>query len=215
MTGLRRISLAAALVALGACIPGEDVTRAGVTRLFPGPAPQLAAFAKGAVRVRGPDGFCVDPRTVRETDAGGFVMLGSCASIANSERVAAPRRPAILTVAVSAPARLSVAGSTEQLSQFLQTEAGQALLARDGSAGSVTVEEVISGDGIVLVRSRDEGWIATSRVERSYWRGFFDLGSRVVTVSVFGLTHAPLKSAQGQRLLLDFVKSIRAANGAG
>lgn len=203
--GRHSIALTVAAGLLGGCLDAG----------LPG-APTFVStqLAEGAVTVRGPVGYCVDPRSKREQDGTGFVMLGSCASIANSARASQPAEKAVLTASVSGESILSVAEAGDEMTAYLQTDAGRATLARDGLAGSVDVLATAQIDNVLLVQTRDVRLSPDGALAGTYWRGFFDLGQRIVTVSVFGLADRSLSDRGSQDLLLDFVDSIRAANPA-
>jgi len=200
----------AASLALTGCIGGG----AALLQQFPALAPKSVAVSGGEVIVQGPSGFCVDPRSRREGDGTSFAMLGACSSIANSARADRPSQPAVLSVAVSDPGELIVADAWLSMQDFLATEAGRASLARDGNAASVEPPEVRLIDEVLVVTARDTSPAPADALDSTYWRGIFNLGDRIVTVSVYAHDEQALSDSTALRLLFDFVGSIRNANNA-
>ena len=65
--------------------------------------PETVTVAGRSVVIGGAPGYCVDRAASRLVGDTPFVLLGSCASIADDARAAAPSQPGVLTAAVSAP----------------------------------------------------------------------------------------------------------------
>lgn len=96
---------------------------------------------------------------------------------------------------------------------LLQSDAGRAMLSRDGLADQITVTASdVAGDA-VIVRFRDRGAPPVLGLERTEWRAFFDVNGRMTTVAIRGLAAAPLGTDDGQLLLARTISAVRGANG--
>jgi len=191
---------------------------AGCMLGFGGPreAPATVAVAGGEVTVAGPDGYCIDRAALRDAGDGAFVLLGSCAALSGNPRAPHPLRAAVLTAAVSGDADgPPVAALLPQLPAFMRSPAGRAALARNGDPASVTVEAAEARDGALWLRVRDEGTAGAPAVEPGYVRVVFDLGPRIVTLSVMAPAGRPIAYDAAEAVLAEFLRAVRAANADG
>ena len=201
----------AAVLGLTGCL--GEVTKPSTVALSPF---WLNASAPRAVRsdgviIAGPAGFCIDPGATRSSDGVQFALLGSCASLANSAEHGRPRQPAMLTASVAPPGGLSVTQNSDALVRLLSGAQGQALLSNESGVG-VTVADVGVTDNVIVVHARDPGLTGSRGLPPDYWRGFFDLNGRVVTLSVFSPQGRSLSDRAGATLLQQFVAAMREAN---
>jgi hypothetical protein len=165
-----------------------------------------------AFTVAGPKGFCIDEGATRESSAGAFVMLGSCAAISGNQRDAKPRIPAVLTASV-APANATLdADGLDRLAGFFASDEGRAALARDEGIDEVIVLDLAREDDLVLVHARDGA--RRGDTAGDYWRGVFSSAGQLVTITVSGFRTNPLDKAAGAALARDFAAAIRRANGS-
>ena len=173
----------------GAAFPGlgRDMTGDGIRTL---------SVLDGAVRVRGPRGYCVDQSA--SVASKGFAIMAGCALL--SDRAAMmPDRAGLLTVQFGAPGSALVGAGSNDLAEVLRDDAGQALLA-SGEDG-VEIGKVRVDDGVVLVRFEDRAGAPIPGTTPTVWRGFTDIGDRLVTVSVLSYERDPLDSEAGRSLL--------------
>lgn len=191
------------LVALPGCLAESEVTRR---------APERIAVADRSVIVAGPPGYCIDTSATRDSATGAFVLLGSCASIANSPRAAKPAEPALLTASVSPTSPAAASASADQLAAFFRSDAGRAALARNGKAASVRVLATQTRNGALYIHASDNSGSRTGSLMPDYWRGIFNLGGRLVTVTVIGFAERPLSKAASIGTLDAFAARIRAEN---
>lgn len=203
----------AAVLALSGCIGGSGGADGPVgTSPFWLNASAPRAMQADGVTIVGPSGFCIDPGATQASDDVRFALLGSCASLANSATHGKPRKAAVLSASLGPTGGLSVSENSAALTALLSGPQGRALLATDGG-GAVTVHETAVDDGVILVHASDPGLTAARQLEPDYWRGFFDLDGRVVTLSVFSLPgRQSLTDKAGQSLLMSFVAAMRQAN---
>lgn len=179
-------SLTDGLAAFG---PSRDATGEGIRTL---------ALLGGDVRVRGPRGYCVDQRA--SNGRRGFAVLAGCALLARDASIM-PDLPGVITVQFGADNTASVTDNEAAFAAFLKSGAGRALLAGDGDLAQVPEVATIGGAGSVLARFEDSSGPVIPGTGGPQWRGFIDIGGRLVTVSVLSLERAPLSRAQGERLL--------------
>lgn len=174
------------------------------------PAPRSMPVAGGSVVIEGPAGYCVDTRGSRDTAAGTFVLLGSCASISGVSTQPRPQAPAILTAAVSAGSSgAGIAGSEQRLARYFESPAGRAALSRSGKARTVTILGHHDGDGAFFLHLRDN----SARPDPTLsWRVLFDLNGHIVTLSVVGLPGRPISARHSEALLRAFMAQVRAAS---
>ena len=210
------VGLAASLL-LTACeggLPGFDTIReaAGGGSGSKAVGQREATVTSGKVRLRGPDGFCVDPRSTTASAEQAFVVFGNCAAITGNANEAQPYLSAIATATVTSGGLTGEAAVTPRLARlnaFFRSAQGRAALSRSGDAASVTIGESFAEDGALFLRVRDTSPVAFKGAQLSYWRSYFDAGSSVVAMSVIGMAGSPVTSAQGLDALRDFVDRNR------
>lgn len=207
---LRKAARACALLAmtgLAACTGTfpNSIARAVI------PAPTKMQVAKGAVTIAGPNGYCVDTETSRDTDEGAFVLMGSCASISQSFFGLKPKKPAVLTAAV-APGHQDKAefvASFPATAKFLGSKAGRAALSRTGKANTVRILQITSMDDVMFIHATDSAAEQTREVDPEYWRALTTVNGKIVTLTVLGVQGMPLESDAKRTLLDEFVLRVR------
>ncbi len=208
---LRHIGFAlAALTILSGC------TGAGGGFALPKPAPEQIRVANKEVLIAGPKGFCIDPTETRDTGDSAFVLLGSCAAIANSRNKPHPKVPAILTATVSRKtANPPITSSMPALTDYFATKAGRAALSRDGNADTVEVLKTLDKNGVFYIHARDSSSDTLAGAADDYWRALFDVNGRIISASVIGLREHPIPPEKGFDVLQGFANRIRAENTTG
>ncbi|APX90030.1 hypothetical protein BV394_10130 [Brevirhabdus pacifica] len=170
-------------------------------------APKQVVASGTDVTIVGPRGFCVDPAASAAREAGSFVLMGNCAAISRMPDAPQPSVPARLTASISAPEEgPAVALMLEELRVFLASEAGRAALSQSGRAADVTVRQSFTRDGVFYVRTSDR------TLGSDQWRAFFDVRSRMVSLTVGGTADYPLDGRAGLELMRDFVRRVQQAN---
>ncbi|MDJ0826294.1 MAG: hypothetical protein QNJ16_12390 [Rhodobacter sp.] len=205
----RGLFAAASLVLLTGCLQAPEVGRrdGGPLRM----PPETVAVAGRSVVIGGPEGYCVDRSGSRLRGDTAFVLLGSCASIAQDARAGAPLVPGVLMASVGADSGSgpAIGAAIDQLAQYLTTPAGRAALARDGRAESVQVLESLREDGALFIHLRDTSPDVVPGVAQDYWRGLFDVNRHLVTVSVVSFADEPMSADAGLATLRGFFARIR------
>ncbi len=211
MLPFRRAVLISAVGFLVACEGGPDV---GMGAIGFARAPDRVVVASKSIVIAGPRGYCVDRSATRDSANGAFVLLGSCASIANNGRAAAPRIPGVLTASVSDQSSADIGASLDELEAFFTSTEGRAALARDGRARSITILSTRRKNGAFYLHVRDDSENRVVSLAPIYWRGLFDVRGRIVTVTVTGFKDRPMSAAVGFATLNAFAARIRRENPA-
>ena len=197
------ISKALILVAafgLAACEQGGLVSRS---------APSQVQLADGLI-VAGTRGWCIDKRTSRLRAATPVVVLGSCAAIARNARAPRPDIPGVVTVSVDDQA--GGLPSPEVLEQFVASDAGRAVLARDGRPESVEILETRQQSDLFLIHVEDRSGKQAPGAAQRYWRALFELDGRFVTLSLVSPDDQPIDAEAGFDTLVAQASRMRAAN---
>ena len=158
--------------------------------------------------VSGANGWCVDPTTSQASGDPAVVVLGSCAAIGQNALAPQPDVPGVVTVSIE---RVAAGGfSPEALQEFFVTEAGRAVLARDGQAQSIEIIEAEAREDRLVLYTEDQS--ALPGTSSKTWRALFDLGGRFVSVSLYGLIGQPFEPGDGQAAVDAQVDALIAAN---
>jgi len=168
------------------------------------------ALVGGEVVVATPTGYCIDQRTSRPSS--GFVVMAGCALVSDEQSM--PSVDGLLTVQVGDADTALVAADEVALRSLLATAQGAAVLSPNGDPTAIEIDRLENRDGVVYVHFLDTAAPPVDGLEQLEWRAFFDLGSRLATVTVRGFDRAPIDTDQGLLLLRRAVATIRDANGA-
>lgn len=216
-TWINKIPLAAALLALAACLPAGGTGGDLPVPSHKGPPPLKMGVAGGEIIIAGPKGFCVD-RSASQ-DAGGrsaLTVLSSCRTLGGGMFAPQPQAPAILTASVAPRAGdFPIEPAAPDLKAFFTSAQGRAALSRAGQARSVTLHESFASQGAYLMYLRDEAAFTWGAVQPDYWRALLPIGGRMVSLSVLALPQQPIDRAAGRALLEDFIASMRAVEASG
>lgn len=196
---------------LAATLTGCEGMNLGLAPDGAGQGMRSLRMLDGAVQVRGPQGYCVDQRASRARD--GFAVLAGCA-IVSDHAAEMPVIDGLLTVQFGAENTASVAGNEAGFASFIASDAGRALLASNGNAANVGRVVTTVGRGSVIARFEDRSGPVVAGTAGTQWRGFMDIGDRMVTVSVMGFARKPMTQAQAERLLVGAMAELRQVNGA-
>ena len=158
---------------------------------------QKVALLGGDVVVNAPIGYCIDESVTQAAD--GFAVMAPCAVL--SETGAAPKASGLVTIQVGDTGTALVSELGPSMPDFLQSESGRAVLSHTGNVEQITVNKALYNSGHVEVFFDDVGAGVIEGLQSQIWRGFFDHGERLVTVSVRGFAYAPITEAEGYRIL--------------
>ncbi len=190
----------AAILLLAACEGGTGVSRN---------APSQISLPDGTV-VAGADGWCVDEATTRTGRDTAVVVLGSCAALARNALAPQPDLPGVVTVSIDGTR--GAAPSPEEFAAYFVSEPGRAALARDGRADSVEIIDVTSETDVLYLGASDRS--VSSSASPITWRALFEMGGRIVSVSLYGPPNDPIERSEGLRTLEAQIDRLMIANGA-
>ena len=181
---MRRAAAGALLLVLPGCLAGAPEVSRTATTLTVADRPMVIA---------GPPGFCVDPRATQIGVDNAFVLLGNCAAITGRPGARQPDLRALLTATVAeSDTPDAVARAPGRLDAFFRSAAGRRALSRDGRAASVRVLESFAQGGVYFLHASDRSNGIVPGMAADYWRAYFDLDGRIVSVSALGFRDAPL-----------------------
>lgn len=163
------------------------------------PGARSATIMNGEIRVPAPSGYCVDRAASQTTEMAAVIIMGRC-----SDTASVPPAAITATIGAAGSAAVLTAG-TQALADYFATADGRAALSRSGQASAVTVHEIGSADGAVVLH-------LTDRAVGEYWRAVLGLRGRLVTLAVTPPDGQPLSVAEGRALLLRAISGLRAAN---
>ncbi|MEP3916940.1 hypothetical protein [Ascidiaceihabitans sp.] len=196
-----------ALIGLAGCL-AAPVTSQRDTRHTTGL--RSVAVADKSVVIGGPDGYCIDKTASRLRGDTAFILLGSCTIISGDDHDAVPQVPGILTASIDQKSAATVTPRLlDQFAGFVISDAGRAVLARDGRTESVTVQGVLRERDAVLIHLTDTSAFQIPGIEPTYWRGIFALNGRLISASVLGFQDHPLGPTEGLATLEAFLEQIR------
>ncbi len=207
---MRGLVLAGAVVGLVGCdqvtdgLAGfgapTDVTAEGIRTL---------ALLGGDVRVRGPEGYCVDQGA--SSARRGFAVLAGCALL-SSDAAMMPSLDGLITVQFGDADTATVTGNEDAFAAFLQSDEGRAVLAGDGDVASIERVTAVPDQGGVLARFEDASGPLFAGTKGAQWRGFLDIDGRLATVSVLSFERDGLSRSEGERLLVVAMAELAEVN---
>lgn len=162
-----------------------------------GAVTQSLAFAGGDVIVAAPAGFCIDPRSVRESGSGGFVLIAGCDALTEGA-ASGPSRPALMSVSISPPLSAEAPTSAELVT----------------ATGALDPVEARDEDGLALVRLQAGGEERVPNGLPGHWRGAMQLGKRVLLLAAYGPEGSGVDTARGGDLVRGLARAIRRQTSA-
>ena len=187
----------------------------GATVAVAASAPRRIGVSNRQVVISGPEGYCIDKAAARDGAGGAFVLLGSCAALAQSAAEPKPSVPAVLTATVSPPGAEPVGGQLAELNRFFLSPEGRAALSRSGRGQSVAVLQAWGSGPVFFLVANDTSPTGAQKLQQTFWRAVLDVKGRIVTLNVAGLRAQPLGPAAGRATLEAFVRQIQRENRGG
>ena len=202
---VRRLLLTASACLISACTL-HDSTGVLIGKIYSNQASFINAnkgleqmtLRHTAFKVAGPKGYCIDPRTLRQTKAGSFMMLASCHDLTGRvpKRFAAP---AILTITVAA----SETPITNE--EILQVASGT-------NAGKIIKHHRSSQTLIFQVEPNKDIKITGS--EGQYWRAAMAVDDNLVALEAYVPDQSHLTALSGKTLILKTATVLKDLNPA-
>lgn len=166
------------------------------------------SLLEGSVRVRAPEGYCIDQSASRARS--GFVMMAGCAVVADEIGVM-PSLDGLLTVQFGDVGSAGVDGNEAILAALLQGDSADAA-GSDEPGGDVA--ELYQSANRVILRHDEVSPPEMSGTTGPVWRGFMDVRGRLVTITVRSFDRAPLRNEEARRLLEITMSEVAQANAA-
>ncbi len=182
----RSIPAVFGLLLVSACVAGYGAGR-------------KAQVLGGSMQVGLAAGYCIDNTSSREGNDSLVLLMGRC-------NTGVTESPAVLTLSVGpVGSGAGIGQDNAALAAFFTSDAGRAMLSRDGRAGDVNVVQAFDEAGIFTMLVRD-------RAVGDYWRAVAAIRGRLVTLSVTGTEGAPLDNTAGRQLLARAMAELVKAN---
>ncbi len=180
------------------------------------PPVRAVSVTSDMVTVTGPEGFCVDPESTRDSGDTAFVLMGNCAVISDRRSAGQPAVQAILTASLSeADPSQTLRGAIPDLGTFFTSEEGRQLLSRAGEAETVEVLDSFHQGDVFYLRARDSSASEIQNVSSDYWRSYLDVDDRIATLTVLGREDSPIPADTSLQTLRDFTQAVLDANASG
>lgn len=167
------------------------------------------ALLGGDVRVRGPEGYCIDQSASNARR--GFVVMAGCGVVSAGTPVM-PSLNGLITVQFGDAGTASVTGNEDAFAEFLKSETGRSVLAANGDIATVIEVATIADRAGVLARFVDTSGPSIAGTSGPQWRGFLDINGRLATVTVLSLDYDDLNRGQGERLLIVAMAELAEVN---
>ncbi|MEP3299468.1 MAG: hypothetical protein ABJO27_23825 [Pseudoruegeria sp.] len=204
---------AASLLLLMGCETGPVVTSGHGAAELARLAPSKVEVTDPGLVIAGPKGYCVDPSASRNGEHAAFVLLGSCAAIAGTDRAPEPKTRAVLTATVNDNSDgYSVAQTLPVLDRYFRSEDGRKTLSRDRRAETVQVLDTQRQGKAFFVHAKDVSQSLAPELSDDSWRAFFDVEGKLVSATVAGTKQQPITESESLRMLKSFVQRINREN---
>ena len=156
-----------------------------------------------AFRIAAPAGYCLAAGAVARQRGSDFAAFTPCTPGGTATGVLS--------------ATVGSAGSAQPvdpqaMAAFFTSPAGRRALSRARDEASVTVHEVLSADGAILVRMTDRATPPAAVATGESWRAVMAVDGRLVTLSANPGRGTTLPREAGRRLIGGFVAAMRQAN---
>ena len=188
---MARLASLALFLTLASCVAGGGV------QIGTGP---------DAFRIAAPAGYCLAEGAVARQRGSAFAAFIPCAPGSTATGVLS--------------ATVGAAGSAQPvdpqaMAAFFTSSAGRRALSRARDERSVTVHEVLSSGGGILLRMTDRARPPAAIAPGESWRAVLAVDGRLVTLSASPGPGTTLPRDAGRRLIGGFVAAMRQANAGG
>lgn len=149
----------------------------------------------GEVVVRGPDGYCIDRRSLRDRASQSFVMLASCESLSGVRGKEV--EPVIMTLTV------------------LPDRAGASRPSANEIAASLPGTQVlkaVEGDDLSLVHFASGGDQALAGKDPRHWRGAMSVNGHLIGLALYARLGGKMAGEEGQSLLSSLSQNTKSAS---
>lgn len=154
-----------------------------------------ASLLGGDVVVRGPEGYCVDRRSLRREETSGFALLASCEALSGVR--GQPVEPVLMTVSVLPGGPGTPRPGATEIAALM---APARVLAAFEDADLALVHFASGGDGVL-----PDG-------DARHWRGGMIVNGYLVGLALYAREGGVMAGGDGRRLLTELSRSIRRAS---
>lgn len=198
--GVLRAAALAAVLPLAGCLGADSGALsflASGSEAVTSDAARKVEMYDGDVIVRGPNGYCIDKRTLRRGRDGGFVLLASCESLSGLRGHGV--EPLLMTISVLPDTPDAARPSAAEIAALM---APAEVIATHETRDVTLVHFASGGDGIL------EGGDAR------HWRGGMALNGHLIALALYARKGSPMAGKDGRALLTDLARTIRRASPA-
>lgn len=156
-----------------------------------------AALDAGEVTVRGPAGYCIDPRSLRDRGARQFALLAQC-DLLKSGQIEGVSTLSLLTVTAVRSDDDAPLPTAQQLADTF---------------GPAEVLRQTDRDGVLLVQLSDGGQRVTRNADPVHWRGVMRVAGHTLGLAAYNNKGSGDSAFDGRDLLMALVANIRRATG--
>jgi hypothetical protein len=156
-----------------------------------------ATLSRGAVTLAVPQGYCIDPRSLRGRAPQGFALVARCDAL-GAEGWYRAQHLVLITVS-TAPLRTPDFRATPDS------------VAKSAFPAEVLERRSVDGTALVLLRDMVP---ETEGVSPVHWRGAFTLGGHLVAMSLYAPEGSTALRANGAALLAELAATSRSATAA-
>ena len=182
----KRPLAALAMLTLSACEGGQGFSFGGSTGVPDKPLRQTA-LAGGAVQVVPPQGYCIDPKSLKRR----FALMARCDALGLPDVVtAAPR--GILTLALIEAEAEAPLPTPQQVAE---------------ATGLSQLQEAGSIKGATIFVA--QGPVPAEGMSPRHWRGMARIGGHVASVTLYGAPQSRAISEEGRALVADLIQQSR------
>lgn len=171
------------LFGLSGCL-ASNLPGLGTGSSAPRDVTRTVTLYDGDVVVRGPQGYCIDRKSLRNRAGQGFVMLASCEALSGVRGDGV--EPVIMTLTV-------LPGQADA------TRPSAAAVA--GSLPGVQVLDTVEEDDISLVHFASGGDQALAGKDPRHWRGAMAVNGHLIGLALYGRQGSAMAGTEGKGLL--------------
>lgn len=153
------------------------------------------SLMEGDVVVRGPEGYCIDRRSLRLKRDGGFALLASCEALSGVRGEAV--EPVLMTVSVLPGAPGATRPGAAEIAALM---APAEVLATHEDAGLALVHFASGGEQVL------------PGGDARYWRGGMVVNGHLVGLALYAREGGKMAGKGGRRLVSDLARGIRRAS---
>ncbi|MCZ4352571.1 hypothetical protein O4H61_08600 [Roseovarius aestuarii] len=161
----------------------------------PSDALRRVSLYHGEVIATGPDGYCVDPKSVRRQGGSSFVLLASCGHL--SETAASDVPTAVITVSVLPRDTRAKQPSAAQMAAALKDSG---------------VDAQIDGDGLSMVHVTRGGDRVVPGSDPRHWRATMMINGHMVGLAVYASPQGPATGRAGRDVLIAVAEAMLEAS---